>query len=54
MWRGYVMMLSRRTASCAQLLGNLLSAPVLASSLLRALESALGRDNGPAGQAARS
>jgi lipoate---protein ligase len=41
MWRGYVMMLTRRTASCAQLLGKSPSTPVLALSLLRALEGAL-------------
>jgi hypothetical protein len=40
MWNGYVMMLSRRTASCAQLLGRPLSTPVLALALLRELESA--------------
>lgn len=42
MWRGFVMMLSRRTASCAQFLGKPPSTTVLAVSLLRALESALG------------
>lgn len=42
MWRGYVMMLSRRTASCAQLLGKLPSTPVLAVSLLHALRQRLG------------
>jgi len=41
MWHGYVMMLSRRTASCAQLMGRPLSTPILALSLLRELESAL-------------
>jgi lipoate-protein ligase A len=42
MGRGYVIMLSRRTASCAQLLGKLPSTPVLALSLLHALRQRLG------------
>jgi len=46
MRRGYIRILSRRTASCAQLLGKSPSMPVLALSLLRALESALDRDSG--------
>jgi len=37
MWRGFVMMLSRRTASCTQFLGKPPSTTVLAVSLLRAL-----------------
>jgi len=41
MWDGYAMILSRRTTSCAQLLHKPQSIAELASSLFRALESAL-------------
>ena len=42
MWKGYVLVLSRRTASCAQLLGKAPSTPALALSLLHALWQRLG------------
>jgi lipoate-protein ligase A len=41
MWSGYVGMLARRTASCAQVMGRLPSTPVLGLALLHALEGAL-------------
>lgn len=42
MGEGYVLVLSRRTASCAQLLGKAPSTPALALSLLHALWQRLG------------